>query len=513
MKRMRTTDTVVIMGGGPAGLTAALELIRSGRRNVVVIELESQVGGISRTVRYNGNRMDIGGHRFFSKSDAVMDWWQRILPLEGTSTPEKDDDVLLVRSRLSRIFYLRKFFDYPISLRWATLRNLGASRVFSMGLDYLKSVLFPIRPEKSLEDFFINRFGRKLYETFFRDYTQKVWGVPCGEISADWGAQRIKNLSIFRVLRHAVMRQLKNSAGVRQKGTDTSLIEQFLYPKYGPGQLWETAARKIREAGGQVLLRHQVTGIAMTDGVVSGVHVRNIDTGKTTLIPCSAAVSSLPVKELVAMLDAAPPPVREISNGLVYRDFITVGLLCRGLSIDGEGNAGGSRAVIKDNWIYVQEPDVFLGRIQIFNNWSPWLVRDPATVWLGLEYFATEGDALWEMPDKDFIDMSVNELISLGFIRKEDVLDATILRVKKAYPAYFGSYPRMAIVREYLNSIPNLYPVGRNGMHRYNNMDHSMLSAMRAVACILDPTLDKTTIWKINEDQTYHESKENFRKK
>ena len=498
---------VVVMGGGPAGLTAALELIRSGRRNVVVIEQESQVGGISRTVHYKGNRMDIGGHRFFSKSDLVMDWWQNILPLQDTRGPETADNVMLIRHRLSRILYLRKFFDYPISLRWNTLKNLGPIRVFSMGLGYLKALVFPIRPEKTLEDFFINRFGRTLYQTFFRDYTQKVWGVPCNEIAADWGAQRIKNLSIFRVVRHAVMSLIKKRSGFRQKDTDTSLIEQFLYPKFGPGQLWETVAQKIQESGGKVLLRHKVTGMVMTGGAVSGVRVLHCDTGETMLIPCSAAVSSLPVQELIPMLDTSPKSVRDISDGLVYRDFITVGLLCRGLRIGGNGSADGSRAPIKDNWIYVQEPDVHLGRIQVFNNWSPWLVKDPETVWLGLEYFATEGDALWETPDKDFIAMAVNELASLDFIETGDVLDATILRVKKAYPAYFGSYPLMPAVQDYLNSIPNLYPVGRNGMHRYNNMDHSMLSAMRAVRCILDPSLDKAEIWSINDEQEYHESK------
>jgi protoporphyrinogen oxidase len=400
---------------------------------------------------------------------------------------------------------LRKFFDYPVSLTWDTLKNLGVARVCSIAVTYAHAVLFPRKPENTLEDFFINRFGTTLYRTFFRDYTAKVWGVSCNDIAAAWGAQRVKGLSVLRVLRHALPAIFsRKKDDIEQKNTDTSLIEQFLYPKFGPGQLWEKVARTVETLGGSILLNHTVTGLDTAGDAVCAVRVQDNTTGKEHSIPCVAAISSLPVRDLVRMLPAAPQEVRNVSDALVYRDFITVGLLAGKAASPPEG---GAAPTIKDNWIYIQEPDVHIGRIQIFNNWSPQLVSDPDKIWMGLEYFATEGDALWEMPDNDFIAMAVKEVVALGFVQLDDVEDATLLRVKKAYPAYFGSYPKIGVVQNFLNSIPNLYPVGRNGMHRYNNMDHSMLSAMQAVMCILDPKQDKRDIWRINAEHMYHESK------
>jgi len=485
--------------------------------------MESQVGGLSRTIVYHGNRMDIGGHRFFSKYDRVMRWWQEVLPLQGAPSrdelvskpvhlaeggpdPEREDRVMLMRNRLSRIFYLRKFFDYPVSLRWSTLKNLGPVRVVRMGIGYMRVCLFPIKPETSLEDFMVNRFGRELYNTFFRDYTQKVWGVACGNISADWGAQRIKGLSIARVLRHAFLNLLRKDTSMEQKSIDTSLIEQFLYPKFGAGQLWETVAQDVMDKGTTLLLEHRVTGLAMKAGRVTGVRVQDSKSGGEQVIPCDGVISSLPLSELVPMLPNVPQDVRQISDGLVYRDFITVGLLVKGLRLDSDGNAGTAGKTIRDNWIYIQEPDVYLGRIEVFNNWSPYLVADSDRIWLGLEYFANEGDALWGMNDKAFIDMAVQELVAIGFVAFSDVLDATVQRIKKAYPAYFGTYCNIERLQLFLDGIPNLYPVGRNGMHRYNNMDHSMLSAMHAVACLNDPALDKARVWQVNTEEAYHES-------
>jgi len=516
---------VVILGAGPAGLTAARELCATPGWHVTLVELESQVGGISRTIVYQGNRMDIGGHRFFSKSDVVMRWWQAILPLQGapacdetgpqqrahlarwpgTADPEREENVLLIRSRLSRIYYLGKFFDYPVSLCRATLQNLGVTRVCKMGLGYLHACLFPIRPEKNLEDFFINRFGRELYKTFFRDYTKKVWGVACHNIAPDWGAQRVRGLSIVRVLSHALRRLVsRKDVSLAQEKTETSLIGQFFYPKFGPGQLWERVAELVTASGATLLLEHEAFGLACEDGRVTGVRIRNRQTGEEQTLDCDAVIASLPLRELAAMLPGVPEAVRQVAEGLVYRDFITVGLLVDKLQVNEQA---GGHGPLRDNWLYIQEPGVALGRVQFFHNWSPYLVADSGNMWLGLEYFANEGDALWTMTDDAFLAMAIRELDAIGIIAAENVLDGTVLRIKKAYPAYFGSYKEIDVLQRYLDGIPNLYPVGRNGMHRYNNMDHSMLSAMYAVSCLNDPARDKSGIWSVNADDTYHETK------
>jgi len=532
----------VIAGAGPAGLTAALELLRTTGVKPVIFEAEDVIGGISRTARYNGNRMDIGGHRFFSKSDTVMDWWQGILPLQGVASkddiaigrsvplvqggpdPEKTDYVMLCRSRLSRILFLRKLFDYPVSLNGDTIRNLGLWRMFKIGMSYLKVQLLPARKENSLEDFMINRFGVELYRTFFRDYTEKVWGVPCNKISPDWGGQRIKGLSITKTVVHALKQIFAgkkkpdvgaaNGADIRQKDTETSLIGQFLYPKFGPGQLWETVAEKVLKKGGEIHMNSKVVGVNRSaDGkrVVSVV----VDRGNSTeTVSCDYFLSTMPVKELVASMDngetPVPAEVKRVADGLVYRDFITVGLLLDKLLIKNPAKPGTPESKLKfvaDNWIYVQESDVKLGRIQIFNNWSPYLVADPEKVWIGLEYFATEGDEMWCMPDADFIKFAIAELDKIDVARPADVRDSVVFHIKKAYPAYFGTYGEFNKIREYVDSIENLFLMGRNGMHKYNNMDHSMLAAMEVVKCIRENSTDKTALWNVNSEEDYHEGK------
>ncbi len=500
----------VIAGAGPAGLTAALELLRTTNVKPVIFECENVIGGISRTARYNGNRMDIGGHRFFSKNDAVMDWWLDILPLEygDGPDPEKDDLVMLCRSRLSRILFLRKLFDYPVTLNGNTIRGLGFWRMLKIGLSYLKVQLLPARTEKSLEDFMINRFGVELYRTFFRDYTEKLWGVPCNQISPEWGGQRIKGLSVTKTVVHAVKQIFKSNKpavggddtdAFRQKNTETSLIGQFLYPKFGPGQLWETVAQKIVEMGGEI---HTQTKVVRVNRVKNRVVSVDVDYGqKAETIPCDYFLSTMPVKELVAALDlpGAPVPaeVRRIADGLVYRDFMTVGLLLDKLEFGD----------VKDNWIYVQESDVKLGRIQIFNNWSPYLVSDPSKVWIGLEYFVNEGDEMWSMSDADFIKFAIDELDKIHVAKPESVRDSVVFRVKKAYPAYFGTYGEFNKIREYLDPVENLFLMGRNGMHKYNNMDHSMLAAMETVKCIREGSVDKSDLWNVNTEEEYHEGK------
>ena len=558
----------IIIGAGPAGLTAALEFLRRSDVTPVVLEASHEIGGISRTVRYKGNRMDIGGHRFFSKCDRVMQWWMDLMPPEmngaaaetigyrggrrevsvptrlkqepvprgaglqvagageagggvtcaegeldsecsertetEASSPADADLVMLIRPRRSRIYYLRKFFDYPITLTATTLRNLGVLRTLRVGSSYLKSRVSRIEPEKSLEDFLINRFGRELYLTFFKSYTEKVWGMPCNRISPEWGAQRIKGLSLTAAMKHFVMSALgKVECGdLAQKKTDTSLIERFLYPKLGPGQLWEHVAELVRAKGGAIHMGWRVDAIHCEGGRVVSIEAVN-DAGERQTFAGDYFFSTMPMRELVRAIDApVPENVREVSEGLQYRDFITVGLLVDRLKVEEPG--GG---LLKDTWIYVQEPDVLLGRLQIFNNWSPHLVADPEKVWIGLEYFCYETDDLWKMTDGELQAFAVAEAAKIGILNAEDVIDGHVVRMPKTYPAYFGTYDRFDELRAFTDGFENLFLVGRNGMHKYNNQDHSMLTAMTAVDGILAGNVDRAALWGINTEQEHHEEK------
>lgn len=492
--------TAVIAGAGPAGLTAALELLRHTSIHPVVIEKDDVVGGISRTVCYHGNRMDIGGHRFFSKSPEVIQWWEKMMPLERPEgpNPEEVDRVMLRRPRISRIYFLRKFFDYPITMKKETFSGLGLRRVLQAGFGYLWSCIHRL-PETSLENFYINRFGRPLYRMFFEDYTEKVWGIHPSRLGADWGSQRVKGLSVSAVLRDMLSKALgrKNRKGAH---VETSLIEEFIYPKYGPGQLWETVAEEISSLGGEIRMESEVVKVTVNDGNVKSVSITNRD-GDLTEILCDYFLSSVPIKDLISRLHGIdiPKNVLDISDQLPYRDFITVGLSVNKLKI-GE---------IQDTWIYIQERDVKLGRLQIFNNWSPYLVNNgERNLWLGLEYFCSEGDELWQMSDEDFIHLAEKELIQIGLIDEGCVLDACRVKVKKAYPAYFGSYYSLDRVKAFLDTIPNLFCIGRNGQHRYNNMDHSMLTAMECVKIIQTGNFaDKSAMWDVNTEGEYHESK------
>ena len=529
-KRVRTA---VIIGAGPAGLTAAYELLTRSDIRPIVIEMSDQVGGISRTVNYRGNRIDLGGHRFFSKSDRVMNWWLQHLSLQetdaaangaplrvsyqgksrevaaapggkGSADPQRQERVMLVRNRKSRIYFLRKFFDYPISLSADTIRKLGLARTASIGLSYMRRVLFPLKEQKNLEQFFINRFGDKLYRTFFKSYTEKVWGVPCTEIDAEWGAQRIKELSIWKSIKHFVKKALnRKPSGIAQRETETSLIERFLYPKYGPGQMWEEVARKVREMGGAIVMEQSVRQIEARENRVTAVVAADAQ-GNLSRYDADFVFSTMPIQHLVRSLQTAvPASVREVSEGLMYRDFLTVGLLLDDLKIKDETKQG--RKLISDNWIYIQEPDVLAGRLQIFNNWSPWMVSDPRKVWVGVEYFCNEGDALWTRGDEAMKRLAIEELARIGMIQESAVLDSVVLRMPKAYPAYFGAYSRFDEIRTFLDAFENLFLVGRNGMHRYNNQDHSMLTAMTAVENILAGRTDKSNIWDVNTEMDYHE--------
>ena len=522
---------VLIIGAGPAGLTAAHELVDAGYRDVRVFDADAQVGGLSKTVVHRGNRIDIGGHRFFSKSDWVMRWWLDKLPLAPDSDPATQrvgghaflayqgmrrtlsvdglpsgapsEAAMLIRDRLSRILFGGKLFAYPLKIDVATAWKLGPVACGLYALSYLKARAFPVRPEATLEDFFVNRFGRRLYRRFFKTYTEKVWGRACSDISADWGAQRVKGLSISRAIAHAV-RQLVSKGAARE----TSLIEHFLYPRLGPGQMWETVAARVQATGVPVRLSTAVTALRLVGRRITEVETTDA-AGTKTWQPAGHVVSTMPVRDLVAAIDGpVPPRVREVAAALEYRDFMTVGLLYRKLTRADDRRTPG-RASIADNWIYVQEPDVKVGRLQIFNNWSPHLVAAPAdapdAVWVGLEFFCAEGDALWASSDADMISLAKREMRQIGMAEPDDCLDAVVLRLPKAYPGYYGAFEHFDEVRSFLDGIDNLFCVGRNGMHRYNNQDHSMLSAKRAVEAIVAGRVDKSAIWAVNIDDAYHE--------
>jgi protoporphyrinogen oxidase len=440
-----------------------------------------------------------------------MDWWSSHLPLANAEAERAQEQVMLLRARKSRIYFLRRFFEYPIQLTFDTLSKLGLRRTIRIGFSYLRSMLFPIRPVENLEQFFINRFGRELYLTFFKSYTEKVWGVPCDQISAEWGAQRIKGLSIRKALAHFLRQAIgggkAKQADIAQKGTETSLIEQFLYPKLGPGQMWDTVAQKVKQLGGEIVTRFEVTGVEIEQGKVVAVTGTTPDR-QTARYTGDFFFSTTSVKELVrAMRTEVPANVREIAEGLQYRDFVTVGLLLKRLKIREPGDHPSK--LISDNWIYIQEPDVLVGRLQVFNNWSPYLVADLSRVWLGAEYFCYEGDDLWNRSDQDMAALAIEELARIDIIDKADVLDATVARMPKTYPAYFGLYSRFDELRRWIDGVENLFLIGRNGMHKYNNQDHSMLTAMVAVDNIIAGETSKDNLWAVNTEEEYHEAKQN----
>lgn len=512
----------IIIGAGPAGLTAAYELLTKTDILPIIVEESAYMGGISRTAQYKGNRMDLGGHRFFSKDKRVTDFWQMLMPTQGAPSaddiitgnekplaaggpdPQTEERVMLVRTRVSRIFYLRKFFDYPISMKAETFKNMGFGRTVKSGFGYIKSCIFK-KPETNLKNFYINRFGKPLYEMFFEDYTEKLWGVNPENISADWGAQRVKGLSLRKALWSMIKKPFSKGDG---KSVETSLIEQFVYPKRGPGQLWEALADLIVDKGGVILTDTKALGVNTEGEEITGVRVMH--EGKESVLESDYVLSSMPVKDLVEGFDNAPDNVRQVASSLPYRDFITVGLLVDKLCIQNKTKMKTVGNIVPDCWIYIQERDVKIGRLQIFNNWSPYMVEDyENTVWMGLEYFCNEGDGMWNMTEEEFIDFAISEVEKIDILRREDVKDSVCLKVKKAYPAYFGSYSRFDEVKSFLDGYKNLFCIGRNGQHRYNNMDHSMVTAMEAVEAIAKGSTDKTAVWEVNTEKEYHETARN----
>ncbi len=512
----------LVIGAGPAGLTAAYELLAQSKEiEVTVLEESGCFGGISKTVEYKGNRMDMGGHRFFSKMPEVNAWWEKMLPMQGRQAwddamlgrrvplaaggpdPDKKDRVMLTRHRVSRILFDSKFYDYPISLKMDTLKNMGLLNTVKVGFSYFASLVHKL-PEDNLENFYINRFGRKLYTMFFEYYTQNLWGRHPREIDASWGAQRVKGLSITAVMKD----MLGKMAHKKDRKVETSLIEEFKYPKLGPGQLWDVTAGEVEKMGGTIIKNAKVVRFTK-DGkgrLASLVYEKG---GREFTLDGDYFISSMPVKDLVAGMDDVPPQPARIAAGLPYRDYMTLGVLVSRLQLKNKTNMRTIANIVPDCWVYVQDRNVKMGRFQIYNNWSPYMVKDLAhTVWVGLEYFTNEGDRLWGMEEKEFTELGISEMLKLGLIKnRKAVLDTHMEKVKKAYPAYFDTYGEMDKLVAYLNTIDNLYCVGRNGQHRYNNIDHSMATSFEAVKNILSGTKDKSNIWNVNTEAEYHEEK------
>ncbi|MBA2524886.1 MAG: NAD(P)/FAD-dependent oxidoreductase [Pyrinomonadaceae bacterium] len=467
---------VVIIGAGPAGLTAAYELCKSGVKSVV-LEKDKVVGGISRTVNYKGYHFDIGGHRFFTKVKAVDKMWHEVL----------SEEKFVRRNRISRIYYNKKFFHYPLRAANA-LFGLGLWNSFLILLSYAKAQLLPEKPEETFEQWISNRFGKRLYLIFFKTYTEKVWGIPCNEITAEWAAQRIKGLSLLTAVKNALIKETPNKGD--KSDVIKTLIDSFDYPEKGPGMMWETVTELIQKQASEVRLETEVDKILWTSGSVTGLEVRT--QGRKDKIEGTHFISSMPMRELFQKFEpAVPQEILQAANQLNYRDFLTVALV-----IDKPN-------LFEDNWIYIHDAEVKVGRIQNFKNWSPHMVPDPTKTCLGLEYFCFEGDGLWTMPDEELIALGTKELDKLGLAQATDVIDGAVVRMPKAYPVYDSTYAEAVdIMRKFLSGIDNLYLVGRNGMHKYNNQDHSMLTAMLSVKNILGANYD---VWNVNVDQEYHE--------
>ena len=467
---LRPDDAIVVCGAGPAGLTAAYLLAKQGYA-VTVLESSEAMGGISQTAQYKGYRFDIGGHRFFTKIPPVQEIWEELLGDDFIDVP-----------RLSRIHYRGRYFDYPLKAANA-LRGLGLWQATAIVLSYVRAHLWPNPVEENFEQWVTNRFGRRLYETFFKTYTEKVWGIPCTEIRAEWAAQRIQGLSLGRAILSATSLN-KRSPDIK------TLIHSFRYPRLGPGQMWEACRDRIVELGAEVLTRHHVTAIEVEDGRTTGVRVRTPEGERH--IAADHVISTLPVRSLVRALDPpVPAPVRAAGEGLKYRDFLVVALI-----LDRDD-------LFPDNWIYVHTPGVKVGRIQNFNNWSPAMVPEAGRTCLGLEYFCFEGDGLWTSTDDELIALATRELAQLGLASGARVVDGTVIRMPKAYPIYDADYrAHLDVVQAHLDAIPNLHTIGRNGMHKYNNQDHSMLTAIFAVDNMHGATHD---LWAVNTDFEYHE--------
>lgn len=475
---------VIIIGAGISGLTTALELSKIENIKVDIYELEEDIGGLARTYNYNGNKIDIGPHRFFSKSDNIVDYWKNLEPH------------LLIKDRLTRIYFESKFFDYPIKLSIKLFQNLGFLRTLKIVFSYFKSFLFPKKDERNLEDFFINRFGKELYLLFFKYYTEKVWGIDCKDISADWGKQRIKRLSAISFLLYGLKSKWKLT-DKNDKNCPESIIDFFYYPENGAQSILNNMAREIKENGGVIHLNKQIVSLELKNNNCQKVIIKDLKTNETFCDYADYYVSSMPIKDLVECMNNVPNNIREIANNLEYRDLIVIGLLFKTFK-DKD---------IKDNWIYLQDRNMKAGRLEIYNNFSSKMLNDKDTIWLGLEYFCNENDYLWNKSDEKLIELGVEELSRASLFNPNDFIDGTVFKIKKAYPGYFGSYDRLCEIKGFTNQIKNLLLIGRNGLHKYNNMDHSIICGLMAAEAIIEEKNDQDKIWNINVEEAYQESK------
>lgn len=476
----KNKEIAIIFGAGPAGLTTAYELIKNSNIKPIIVEKSEFIGGMCFSKKAEGYIMDVGGHRYFTKFDNVKKWWLQFLPLQ---TNPKQNNVFLYRNRISRIYFLRKLFDYPVSINFQTIKGLGLVRMIRIFFSYVRYKFFKIKPENSAEDFLINTFGKELYETFFKDYTEKLWGVSCKDISSEWGKERIKGIS----LKETLLSVIKNILCNKNKEVDL-----FLYPKFGPGQIWDEVASQIIKEGGEILLNSEVIKITQNKNKIKSITIKTKKDNK--VITADYFISSIPIKNLIKMINNVPEKIRNISDGLIYRNFRAAGVLVDRMRILDKN----SDKMLYDTWVYIQEKDVFMGRMQIYNNWSPYLLKDKNKVWLGFEYFVGDDDKIWNMTSLEFENLAINEADKIGIIDKNDVLMTISHKFEKAYPAYFGTYNKFEDIKKYVDGFDNLYLIGRAGMHKYINIDHVVLSGIAVVKNIVQKMPNKDNIWNID---------------
>lgn len=508
---MTDKKKIIIIGAGAAGMSAAYKLVTESDIKPIIIESESMIGGLAKTLVYDQTKADIGPHRFFTKNEKVMNLWKEVLPLQGfkakddiilnrktefyggNANPETDDNVFLRRRRFSRIYYMKKFFDYPVKMNLKTVMNLGMLRTVAAGLSYIKSCIIK-RKENNLEDFMINRFGKVLYRMFFEFYTQKVWGRHPKNISKEWGMQRIKGLSLLK----AILSKFSFKK-------ETSLIEEYFYPKLGAGQMWDKMAETIIEKGGEIHLNSKVVGMSLENNKIISLCVQTVEGIKNYC--ADYIISSMPIKELIMGIESVPDNIKQIAEGLPYRDYQLISFKVNDFKLKNNTNHPTIDNICPDSWVYVQDREVSVGRIYIPKNFSPYLNENINDILICMEYFCNKGDELWEFSDDEMYEFAANELIKLNAVTsKNDIKESYRFKTEKAYPAYFDSYKDFDEIKNFINSIENLYLIGRNGQHKYNNMDHSTLSGISVAETIMYGG-EKTELWEINTEQVYQETK------